>query len=26
VSGSSFSIHLNKAVSANTTVGWFIVN
>ena len=26
VSGSSFSIHLNKAVSANITVGWFIVN
>ena len=26
VSGSSFTIHLNKTVSASTNVGWFVVN
>jgi hypothetical protein len=26
VAGSSFTIHLNKAVPANTMVAWFIVN
>ncbi len=26
VAGSSFTIHLNKAVAASTTVAWFVVN
>ena len=26
ISGSSFTIHLSKAVSANTKVAWFVVN
>jgi hypothetical protein len=26
VAGSSFTIHLSKAVAAGTTVAWFVVN